>query len=72
MNLWAAFAPPRAPEPIPEEWLSPSEIAYRLGIGAAYCRKLIGRGLNADLPGFEKRGGRLFATVGAVAQTRPS
>lgn len=71
MNLWAAFAPPRAPEPIPEEWLEPGLIAGQLGIGEAYCRKLINRGRTRRLPGFKKLGGRLYATVEAVKDIRP-
>lgn len=55
-----------AAEPEAEEWLAPCQLADRLGIGEAYCRKLIKRGLANGIPGFAKRGGRLFATVEAV------
>lgn len=57
---------PDEAEPEPEEWLPPCEISYRLGIGEAYVRKLIRRGLGDGLAGFEKRGGRLSATTDAV------
>ena len=50
-----------------EEWLAPCQIAERLGIGEAYARKLIRRGLKQELSGFDKRGGRLFACADAVA-----
>jgi len=71
MNLWAAFAPPRAPEPIPEEWLSTGQLAQLLKVDQSYCRKLIRRGLRQRLPGFSKPKGRLFATVDAVKGIKP-
>lgn len=59
--------PAAANDTAPEEWLAPCQIAERLGIGEAYARKLIRRGLVQELPGFDKRGGRLFACADAVA-----
>lgn len=59
-----AAEPERAPAP--EEYLAPCQLADRLGIGEAYARKLIRRGLKRGEPGFVKRGGRLFATAEAV------
>lgn len=57
-------APPQArPEPLVRaiDLIEPCLIADRLGLSEAYVRKLIRRGLTQALPGFEKRGGRLFA-----------
>ena len=68
--LAADDLPVRQYAPPPEAWLAPCQLADRLGIGEAYARKLIGRGIKLDLPGFEKRGGRLFATVDAVKELR--
>lgn len=67
----ALAAPPR-PEPVvePDRWLEPCLIADRLGIGEAYVRRLINRGMAAGIVGCEKRGGRLFATVEAVRELR--
>ena len=62
--------PATAPETPPEDWLAPCQIAERLAIGESYARKLIRRGLVQELPGFTKRGGRLFACADAVAGVR--
>lgn len=48
------------------DMLEPCLIAYRLGVSESYARKLIKRGIAQNLPGFEKRGGRLFAAPDAV------
>lgn len=48
------------------ELIEPCLIADRLQLSEAYVRKLIRRGLTQDLPGFERRGGRLFAAPDAV------
>lgn len=69
VSLTAVAPKPRTVE-VAEAYLQPCVIADRLGIGEAYTRKLINRGLRLDEPGFEKRGGRLFATVEAVKSLR--
>nr|WP_166177012.1 hypothetical protein [Altererythrobacter segetis] len=53
-------------EPEPEEWLEPSVIAYRLGIGEAYVRRLCDRGLDAGDAGVRRVGGRWLATADAI------
>lgn len=65
-SLRALLGAPEERDPEPEEMLAPCQLADRLGIGEAYVRKLIGRGIAQELPGFERRGGRLFATADAV------
>jgi len=57
-------------QPVPEAFLALCQLADRLGIGEAYTRKLIRRGIRQGLLGFEKRRGRLFATAEAVAALR--
>lgn len=68
--LTAPASAPRPVVPIAEAFLQPCVLADRLGISEAHTRKIIGRGLKLDEPGFEKRGGRLFATVDAVKALR--
>ena len=58
------------PQPIPDEWLEPSIIAYRLGIGEAYTRKLCQRGSLEGVPGVRKCGGRWQATMAAIEYLR--
>jgi hypothetical protein len=58
------------PQIAAEEFLAPCQLAERLGVGEAYTRKLIKRGLAHGLDGFDKRGGRLFATADSVAALR--
>ena len=53
-----------------EDWLAPSEIAYRIGVGEQHVRRLIGRGIKLGERGFERRGGRLFATMAAIEAMR--
>ena len=60
------YAPPH------EAWLAPCQLSERLGLGQPYIRKLIWRGLNQELPGFKREGGRLFATAEAVKEIRDS
>lgn len=63
----AAIAATAPDSPAPAvELLEPCLIADRLGLSEGYIRKLVKRGLAQDLPGFEKRGGRLFASPDAV------
>ena len=57
---------PTPAEPACEEWLQPCEIAFRLGIGENYVRRIIRRGVAEGVAGCEKRGGRLYATADAV------
>lgn len=68
--LVAPVEAPRPALPIPEAWLEPGLIAYRLGIGEAYVRKLCGQALRLDLPGVRKVGGRWQATVEAIDSLR--
>lgn len=60
-----------APEPEPEEWLTPCQIAGRLGIGERYVCRLLERGLRAGHPGVRKPAGRWSATMAAVNDLRP-
>lgn len=57
---------PAPAEPEPEEWLPPCDLAFRLGIGENYVRRIIRRGVAEGVAGCEKRGGRLYATADAV------
>jgi hypothetical protein len=61
----------REPEPEPEQWLTPGQLAGRLGIGERYVTKLLARGLSAGHPGVRKPAGRWKATIAAVHDLRP-
>lgn len=50
------------------EWLEPCLLADRLRLSEGYVRKLIKRGIGQELPGFAKRGGRLYAATDAVKE----
>lgn len=59
------------PQPsAPEQWLEPCVLAYRLGIGEAYVRRLCQRGLKQGSPGVRKDGGRWQATADAIKTLR--
>lgn len=62
---------PEEPAPELEEWLTPCQIADRLGVGERYVTKLLARGLSAGHPGVRKPAGRWKATMVAVHDLRP-
>ncbi|KRA84175.1 hypothetical protein [Altererythrobacter sp. Root672] len=68
VTLAAVPIAPLEPPTLTSDAIEPCLIADRLGLSEGYVRKLVKRGLAQGLAGFEKRGGRLYATTEAVKQ----
>lgn len=59
------------PEPASEQFLAPCDLAYRLGLGENYIRRLCRRGHAEGIAGIRREGGRWLATIEAIEKVRP-